>query len=229
MLSVDEVLETTSVVIPIGPGDKAWRALLPDLRALPRDAEVVFVATDVLNDYDQRLIDSLRKKLRVLWILSPRGRARQMNRGATAANGRFLWFLHCDCRFSMQAMVALAESVCHAPGALHYFHLRYEADGPNLTFLNALGVELQSQVAGLPVGQQGYCLSRHLFEELGTFSTQLSALEDVDLILRARNAGIPLLPVKATLSTSARRFNEKGWVRATLHNLRDRLNYRSLF
>ena len=38
-------LRELAVVVPIGPGERAWRGLLPQLAALPAEARIVLVAT----------------------------------------------------------------------------------------------------------------------------------------------------------------------------------------
>ena len=38
-------LDELAVVVPIGPGERAWRGLLPALADLPRGARVVLVAS----------------------------------------------------------------------------------------------------------------------------------------------------------------------------------------
>lgn len=222
METIDEVLQTVSVIVPVNQGDIAWRELAQDLGNFPLGAEFIFVATDPLNTYDQRLIDHLRKKFRVRWVLSPRGLARQLNRGAALATGRFLWFVHCDTRFTMQSLGALAHSLRTVPDAIHYFRLRFLSDGPALTAINAIGIRLQSQIGRLPVGQQAICIPRYLFEKIGAFNTEKLGNSDVDFIVRAQRLGVGLKQINASIHTSSRRFAKRGWLKTTVQNLKNR-------
>jgi GT2 family glycosyltransferase len=103
--------------------------------------------------------------------------------------------------------------------AIGYFRLRFLADGPRLTFLNAWGAHFRSRVFGLPFGDQGLLMPRRIFDALGGFDESVTAGEDHDLIWSARTRGIPLLPVDAPIFTSARKYAERGWWRTTREHL----------
>lgn len=206
-----------SVIIPIGPGETAWRALLPDLAGLGPEHEIVPVAVQggipadfAANDF------GLQAPVR--WIEAPAGRALQLNAGARAARGDRLCFLHADSRLPAASLRALLAA---APGErdVHYFDLRFLSDGPPLMVLNRLGAFVRSHALGLPFGDQGLCLSRALFERLGGFDASIAGGEDHDLVWRARRAGAAILPLRAPIYTSARKYAERGWWRTTARHL----------
>ena len=204
-----------SAIVPVGPGDPAWRGLLGDLAALDADAEILLVATpgDAPPDFAARDY-GLRVPAR--WLEAPAGRARQQNAGAAAANGTTLWFLHADSRLPAQSVAAALRFA--GTSALGYFDLRFLDDGPRLARLNAMGAWLRSRWLGLPFGDQGLILPAALFRSLGGFDESLAAGEDHALVWAARRAGIPLMPLRAPLRTSARRYAEHGWLRTTLQH-----------
>jgi hypothetical protein len=82
-----------SVIIPLGPDETAWKNLLADLDKLPSGTEVLFVVSENSKILHETILLS-RKEIRLL--SSAPGRGSQMNAGAKAAEGKFLWFLHAD-------------------------------------------------------------------------------------------------------------------------------------
>ncbi len=210
-----------SVIVPIGPADTAWRALLPQLAALPPGAQLRLVACHA-EDADQSALDTAEGlPPDRAWLLAARGRARQMNAGARATQGGVLWFLHADSRFGdpASALSALQRTLAREPGALGYFDLRFAGDGPAATALNTVGTWIRSRLLGLPFGDQGLFMARATFDRLGGFDESLDAAEDHELVWRARRAGVPLRAAGAGIRTSARRYAEHGWARTTVRHL----------
>jgi hypothetical protein len=216
---VSAVLGDLAVVVPIGPGDRSWRELLPELGALPPAARVVLVATAAADLPPAN--DPLRTRLaaELVAIVTARGRAVQQNAGAAAAERRFLWFLHADSRLDPATLPALAASLVAAPEALGYFDLRFRDDGPLAVQLNALGSFVRSRLLGLPFGDQGFFLARATLERLGGFDPTLDVGEDHALVWAAWRASIPLRAAGAPISTSARKYAEHGWLRTTSQHL----------
>ena len=204
-------LAQLAVVIPVGPGDTAWRGLLPLLAGLPKSTEVLLSMTE----HDTQDSANATRSVRV--IRGPAGRGRQLNAGAAATTQPWLWFLHADSRLDDVALRAI-ERHGDSP-ALSYFDLRFH-DGGVAMRINALGVWLRSRVLRLPFGDQGLLLPRAEFERLGGFDEQLASGEDHALVWAARRAGLPLRPLHAYLSTSARKYGEQGWWQTTARHLR---------
>ena len=212
-------LRELAVVVPIGPGDRAWEGLLAQLRALPPEARIVLVAT---TDADlPRRSDPVASALdaELVLLTSPCGRALQQNAGARAAERRWLWFLHADSRLDSTTLPALAASLARAPDALGYFDLRFAGDGPLGVHLNALGAFVRSRWLGLPFGDQGLFLAAADFERLGGFDPTLQNGEDHALVWAAHRAGMVVASARAPLYTSARKYAEGGWLRTTARHV----------
>ncbi|MDT8320801.1 MAG: glycosyl transferase family 2 [Xanthomonadales bacterium] len=197
-------LSAVAVVIPAGPGDRAWEGLLPLLSGF---GEVVL--SGVAGD-------DLPPKSGTITVTGPAGRARQLNVGAAASALPWLLFLHADSRPDS----SLAAGLRRAPDGdyLGYCTIRYY-DGPPWMRLTEAGVWLRSRVFGLPFGDQGMLMSRAVFERLGGFDERIACGEDHALVWAARHAGLPLQPLAATLPTSARRYVEAGWWTVTRSHL----------
>lgn len=202
------------IVVPVAPGDAAWRALLPRLAPLRGRCEVVIAAAqprpaDLTSTAD----------MPVHWIETPAGRARQQNAGARQVDAPLLWFLHAD---SLPAQRALASVLQLEPArfdALGWFPLRFH-DGSVLHRFNAWGANLRSRLCSLPFGDQGLLLPATRFHALGGFDESLARGEDLDLVVRARHAGLALRRLDGTIATSARRYRTDGWLRTTAAHLR---------
>jgi hypothetical protein len=203
-----------SVIIPLGPGETAWRALLGDLDALSAEHEVLLVGAGepAPEDFEE---SNRQRAVPPRWLSAATGRASQQNAGAEAARGRWLCFLHADSRLPPAALAQLAALPQREPG-LYYFDLRFAADGPRLMALNTVGAWLRSRCLGLPFGDQGLCLPKAEFVRLGGFDTALSRAEDHALVWAAHRAELPVRSLRAPILTSARRYAEHGWLRTTL-------------
>lgn len=210
-----------SVIVPVGPGDAAWRGLLPALAALPPDAELRLVACRGEDVAQDELQAARRLPADRAWLLAPLGRATQMNAGAAATRGAVLWFVHADTRFEdpQRAVASVLATAAAHPAALGFLDLRFAADGPAATAINAAGAWIRSRWLRMPFGDQGLFMARTTFARLGGFDAALPAAEDHALVWAARRDGVPLRAAGASITTSARRYAEHGWARTTLRHL----------
>ncbi len=211
-------LRGVSVVVPVAPGDGAWVELLPALlAALPPGADVVLAGAEARPA-------AVPDSRNVRWIVVPRGRARQLNAGARAARGDWLWFLHADSRLDASTVPALARALGAVGGggreAVYYFDLAFLPDGPRLMRLNALGAWARSRWGKMPFGDQGLCVPRVVFARLGGFDASAPYGEDHLFVWRARQAGVAVRPARGRLWTSARRYHDAGWLRTTARHVR---------
>jgi len=196
-------LADIGIVIPLAPGEQAWRGLLPALQARAPDCEILLSAVD--GD-----TQSFPADVRLLRGVA--GRARQLNAGAASTSREWLWLLHADSRLGSDTLAALQRAP--AGDYLGYFDLGFH-DARGAERLNAWGAWIRSRWLSLPFGDQGFLLRRSLFESLGGFDTQLDSGEDHALVWAARRAGVPLRPLGATLYSSARKYQRNGWWRTT--------------
>lgn len=150
-------------------------------------------------------------------LRSRRGRARQMNAGATFVAAPWLLFLHADSRLDDRALTAIARHVRRDERQAGYFRLSFRHPD---RFYRAVerGQRLRERRLGLIYGDQGLLIPRDLFFALGPYPDE-PLMEDVILNRRLLRAG-RLHPIPATVTTSARRYEEEGRIRAWLRNVR---------
>lgn len=145
-------------------------------------------------------------------------RASSMNAAASIAKGRHLWFVHADTILETDSITKLIGKIGMQDRALFYFDLRF--DGGGLMRLTDLGVRFRSRMFGIPFGDQALCLRASTFRALGGYDETAAYGEDHLLVRRARRAGVPVLPVGATIGTSARKYRDTGWLRTTSEHWR---------
>ncbi|MBS0382066.1 MAG: glycosyltransferase [Proteobacteria bacterium] len=203
-------------MIPVGHGDEHWRGLLPCLAPLAVREIVMVFAVDELHAKRQLQVADPRVHL----AFAPRGRAQQLNAGAAQTQARWIWFVHADSVPTERTLAALAQFIDVADERdLGYFDLRFLGDGPALMAINRGGAWIRSRWLGLPFGDQGYVVSRRLFERLQGFDASLPCGEDHEFIWRARACGARIRAVGAPLYTSARKYAAQGWLRTTVAHL----------
>ena len=217
---VTQGLSRLAVIIPVGPGDDAWRALVPQFNFLPVSAEICIV-------FSQKSALPLPAELpklsaKIACITAATGRARQMNAGVAVTQNSELWFVHADSILSKKTSAALNRALIAKShlNSLHYFDLRFAEGASHKMRINEFGVWLRTRLFRLPFGDQGFLLSRSNFTRLGGYDETLPSAEDHGLIWRARHAGMKIRAIGTTLSTSARRYTEFGWGKTTAKHLR---------
>jgi rSAM/selenodomain-associated transferase 2 len=201
-----------SVVIPVyRDTDVLARTLSTcDLRGV----EVVVSSTES----DAEAIAPLRAAHpSVCWVTAPRGRAKQMNAGAAACSGRWLLFLHADTRLSGNWRDVVADADSDPAVSIGCF--RFQLDSPSrCARVIEWGVRARVAVFDLPYGDQALFVRRDLFEDERGFA-ELPIMEDVDLVRRFVRRG-RLYCAAAPAVTSARKWEQDGWIRRTAKHLR---------
>jgi GT2 family glycosyltransferase len=207
------VLSTLAIVIPVGPGDRAWHGLVEQLLQLASRPRILLVFAE--GDAQSAAVPN-----HCVALSAPAGRAHQLNAGIATADAEWLWLLHADSRLQADTWPALIEYLATTPRALGWFRLAFDRDGPPVMVLNALGANLRAHRLGLPFGDQGFVLHRDDAARLGQFDPSLAFGEDHAMVWRARRIGLPLQRINGTLVTSARKYAEQGWWRTTMQHLR---------
>ena len=144
----------------------------------------------------------------VTCLSSARGRAAQLNRGAAAAHGDWLWFLHADtilpADWQKQLRHAMEDPTVVGGG----FRVVIDAPGAGYRILDAWGW-WRTQIQRSFYGDQGIFVRKEVFKKLGGFMN-CAVLEDLDFSTRLRRLGkIAILP--DPLKTSARRWEKEGF------------------
>ena len=137
-------------------------------------------------------------------------RAAQLNAGAARATGDALLFLHADTTLPAGAAEAVAQAL--ARFAFGGFRLRF-AEERFILRVAAMLINMRTRLTGCPWGDQAQFIRRDAFPRF----KPIPIMEDYELAQRMRKRST-IVPLYVT--TSGRRFLEKGVVRTVFTNWR---------
>jgi len=196
-----------SIVIPALDEEARLPETLASLAPLRAQGHEVIVVDGGSRDRSADLARPLADRV----IVAPRGRARQMNAGATLASGDALVFLHADTRLPPEAEGAIAAALARTPWGR--FDLALDSSRPLLRVVAAL-VNLRSRATGIATGDQAIFVRREVFVRLGGYP-DLPLMEDIALSRRLRRVAWPAC-LRARVVSSARRWERQGAWRTIL-------------
>ena len=209
---------SVSVVVPVRNEAPALAEFLRQLRNTLRPGDELIVVDGGSSDDSAKI--ACRHADNVITLTRP-GRAQQMNAGAAAASGDWLWFVHADTSLTTAHRDALASTMLQAKNQWGRFDVRLSGVHPMLRVV-AFMMNLRSRLTGIATGDQAIFVRTALFERVGGFPQQ-RLMEDVafSAVLRKLASPVCLTP---RLTTSSRRWEQHGIVRTIF--LMWRLRYR---
>lgn len=216
-----------SVIVPTFNEEKNLPALIASLEA-QTDMQLELVVSDgesTDNTCGTARMLAQRHGIDMIIIRGERGRGLQLNRGAEAASGRFLLFLHADSLFEdLSALRKGVDAVSAASGrmgngiAAGHYALRFRLSSPE-TPLSFYYYECKARLdrAGCCHGDQGIIVSKEVFRDVGPFPAFPPMLAETRFADRIRAKG-RLVLVPSEIITSARRFEAEGMYRRQVMN-----------
>ncbi len=199
-----------SVIIPTLNEEKTLPETLQNVVQYGENIEVIVVDG---GSEDDTL--SVAKAHNVKVFQSGPGRGRQLNMGASFAQGDILLFLHADTRLPKEYYSLVCLTMAREEIAAGAFRLAIDSPQKIMQYV-AWGANFRSSVFQLPYGDQGVFIRKSLFQELGGYP-DLPIMEDFSFIRQAKRKGC-IQTVDAAVITSARRWQKFGVVRTTVLN-----------
>jgi hypothetical protein len=169
------------------------------------DAEIIVVDGGSTDETSARAARAGAKILK-----GPRGRALQQNRGAAAAQGRVLLFLHADTNLPDNYVFHVFETFMDPGVVLGAFRFKTDLERPSMRLMEA-ATNLRSRMLRLPYGDQALFIRKGVFRTCGGFR-EVPIAEDFFLVRHLSKRGrIVVAPAEAV--TSARRWTSRGMLR----------------
>lgn len=157
-----------------------------------------------------------------LAMRASRGRARQMNAGAAAAQGDILLFLHADTMLPPHALDLLASALADGSRQWGRFDVRILGAHPLLPLVARL-MNVRSRLTGVATGDQAMFMTRAAFLRIGGFP-DIPLMEDIAMSKALKRLSRPAC-LRARVSTSGRRWDRAGFWRTVVLMWRLRLSY----
>lgn len=146
-------------------------------------------------------------------LRAPRGRARQMNAGAAAANGDAVVFVHADTIVPVSFARDIEDALRDPVNIGGRFDLAL--DDPAIACRALAGlINIRSRLTRSATGDQAIFVRHTVFDQLTGFA-EIDLCEDVDFAIRLRRCG-PVACLRSKVTTSARRWRKNGMLRTVL-------------
>ncbi len=194
-----------SIIIPALNEATTIRSQLESLQPLRgQGAELILVdggSSDGTPEQAQLLADKI--------IDSARGRALQMNAGASISAGEVLLFLHADTRLPESAFENIHNAIA-AGGVWGRFDVHIDGAHSLLRIVECM-MNWRSRLTGIATGDQAIFVRREVFEQLGGYP-ELPLMEDIALTTMLKRIASPVC-LRERVITSGRRWEKHGVLR----------------
>lgn len=192
-----------SVVIPMLNEAASLNRLLVYWQSLAQNGAEILIVDGGSTDGSAKLVEQAGFKV----LSSPRGRARQMNMGAQAAQGDILLFLHADTIPPPNALHAMWQGLLLPHRVWGRFDVQIEGQAWMFPII-AFFINLRSRLSGIATGDQGIFMRREAFLQVGGFPDQ-PLMEDIEICKRLLPISRPLC-LREKMRTSGRRWETRG-------------------
>lgn len=196
-----------SIIIPVLNEAGVLPGLLDHLAPLRACGAEVIVVDGGSGDGSQQIASRAGAQV----ICTERGRARQMNAGASAAHGEVLLFLHADTALPLGAEQAIETAIRRGGRAdeIAWGHFAVRIDGRAFMLrVVARLMNWRSRLTGIATGDQAMFMTRRAFEAVGGFPDQ-PLMEDIEMSKRLLARSRPICLMDRVV-TSGRRWEANG-------------------
>lgn len=194
-----------SIIIPVLHESDRINSLIDHIHYLVRDNGHEIIVVDGSPGKDT--VGAIRRK-GVIKLGTGKGRARQMNAGASRAKGEILIFLHADTELPARAFARIHSIMKGNRYVAGAFSLGIRSNKNILRSLARLA-SLRCRITRIPYGDQAIFIRRDYFRKIGSYR-ELPLMEDVELMRRIKHRGDKICILSDHVMTSARRWEEEG-------------------
>ncbi|QTD36359.1 TIGR04283 family arsenosugar biosynthesis glycosyltransferase [Polaribacter batillariae] len=148
------------------------------------------------------------------FISDKKGRASQMNFGASKAKGDVLLFLHADVQLPTDFYPQIKKAI-EAGNKAGFFAYKFDKETPFLNFNSKFTAKDGLFSGG---GDQCQFFTKDTFKELNGFNEDFCIMEDFEMIDRVRKQKIPFAIIQSKAIVSARKYEKNSWLKVNLIN-----------
>lgn len=196
-----------SIIVPLYNEESMLPKSCANLQRLSRNSELIFVDGASAD----RSVEIARQYGRVLH--GNKGRAAQMNYGASQAKGDILLFLHADSLVSPDALVSIETKIIQNGFIGGCLTQRIDNQALAYRFIELEG-NFRARARKIFYGDQGIFVKKEVFLKIGGFP-EAPIMEDVLFTRKLRRAGKTVV-LSDKIIVSARRWEKRGIIRSTL-------------
>ncbi|MEO6668380.1 MAG: TIGR04283 family arsenosugar biosynthesis glycosyltransferase [Ferruginibacter sp.] len=193
-----------SIIIPTYNEEQNIARLISYLKANSEKGQVEIIVSD--GGSTDLTLEQARNAGAIALLSPKKGRAAQMNYGASVAKGILLYFVHADSlpppTFIEDINKAIAENF-----DLGRYRTQFDSNRTALKF-NAFFTRFDLFMCY--GGDQTLFIKKTLFDSIGCFNETMVIMEDYEIITRARQKGRYRIIQKPVL-VSARKYDTNSW------------------
>jgi rSAM/selenodomain-associated transferase 2 len=205
-----------SVIIPTLNEEKTIQSCLLALQPLRNDCEIIIVDGDSIDNTKILALPLVDKVM-----TSAKGRAKQMNNGASYATGDILIFLHADTRLPENALPLIQQKIS-STRQWGRFDIQLSGNSFMLKVIAQM-MNWRSRLTRIATGDQVIFVTRMAFDKAGQYP-EINLMEDIALCKALKKISPPIC-LKDKVISSGRRWEHNGIYRTILLMWSLRLRY----
>ncbi len=202
-----------SIIIPVLNESSIINHTVEHVYSIGSGSDIEVIVID--GDYEGKTISVLRNK-EVIKDISPMGRGKQMNKGASLAKGEILLFLHADTELPEHALRTISSVMDRGQYAGGAFDLGIKSDRSVFRLIEKL-VYVRTRLTRVPYGDQAIFIKKNYFDRMNGFE-EIPLMEDLEFMRRMKRSGYKICIIPQKVITSPRRWEREGVIGCTLRN-----------
>jgi len=147
---------------------------------------------------------------------SKKGRAKQMNKGASIASNEILLFLHADTILPKNAFDEIFHILSKKDIQAGAFDLSFNSNKSMLKIIAKIA-SFRSRITNIPYGDQAIFIKKDIFEKIGKYE-DIPLMEDVNLMQKLKKYNYKIEISKQKVVTSSRKWDNSGIIYTTIRN-----------
>jgi len=197
---------SVSIIIPVLNEEDTIRHTLEQLKKIINDNCEIIIVDGGSNDQTLTIAAQYTNHCYTV----EKGRATQMNHGATHANNDVLLFLHADTLLPVNFYNQLNSALQSSKHQWGRFNIRLSGLSPLLRMIEWF-MNVRSRMTSIATGDQAIFVQKSLFKLVGGFK-KIPLMEDIELSKSLRKHSKPVC-LKTQVVSSSRRWEDNGYLK----------------